>query len=74
MTREECENQILEKLKEIKDIVKQYDTSEEFYLSMSIYDDVMAVNNTYWETETPLDAMRYNNGKVTHFEHSRLFR
>ena len=74
MTREECENQILEKLKEIKDIVKQYDTSEEFYLSMSIYDNVMAVNNTYWETETPLDAIEYNDGRVIHFEHSRLFR
>ena len=67
MNREECENQILEKLKEIKDIVKQYDTSEEFYLSMSIYDDVMAVNNTYWETETPLDAIEYNDGRVIHF-------
>ena len=67
MNREECENQILEKLKEIKDIVKQYDTSEEFYLSMSIYDDVMVVNNTYWETETPLDAIEYNDGRVIHF-------
>ena len=68
MTREECENQILEKLKEIKDIVKQYDTSEEFYLSMSIYDDVMVVNNTYWETETPLDAIEYNDGRVIHYD------
>ena len=47
MTREECENQILEKLKEIRNIVKQYDTSEELYLSMTIHDDVMAVNNAY---------------------------
>ena len=67
MTREECENQILEKLKEIKDIVKQYDTSEEFYLSMSIYDDVMTVNNAYWKTETPLDAIEYNDGRVIYF-------
>ena len=58
MKREECEKQILEKLKEIKDIVKQYDKSEEFYLSMSIYDDVMAVNNAYWETETPIRCYR----------------
>lgn len=61
MTREECENQILEKLKEIRNIVKQYDKSKEFYLSMSIYDDVMAVNNAYWKTETPLDATGYND-------------
>lgn len=69
MTREEYENQILEKLKEIKDIVKQYDTSEEFYLTMTIRDDCVYVNNAYWETETPLDAMEYNNGRVKHFEH-----
>ena len=66
MNREECENQILEKLKEIKDIVKQYDTSEKLYLTMSICDDVMAVNNAYWETETPLDATGYNDGRVVH--------
>ena len=72
MNREECENQILEKLKEIKDIVKQYDKSEEFYLSMSIYDDVMVVNNTYWETETPLDAIEYNDGRVIHYGNQRL--
>ena len=69
MTREECENQILEKLKEIKDILKQYDTSAELYLSMTIHDDCMALNNAYWETETPLDAAGYNDGKVTNFEH-----
>lgn len=66
MTREECENQILEKLKEIKDIVKQYDTSEKLYLSMTIHDNCMAVNNAYWETETPLDATEYNDGRVIH--------
>ena len=74
MTREECENQILEKLKEIKAIVKKYDTSEKLYWSMTIHDDCMALNNAYWETETPLDAMEYNDGRVTHLEHSRLFR
>ena len=68
MTREECENQILEKLKEIKDIAKQYDKSKELYLTMSIYDDVMGVNNAYWETETPLDAMEYNDGRVIQFD------
>ena len=58
MTREECENQILEKLKEIKDIVKQYDTSEELYLSMTIHDNCAALNNAYWETETPIRCYR----------------
>ena len=68
MNREECENKILEKLKEIKDIAKQYDKSEEFYLNMTIYEDYMAVNNTYWEAETPLDAIGYNDGRVIHFD------
>ena len=68
MNREECENQILEKLKEIKEILRQYDKSEELYLSMSIYDECMPVNNTYWETETPLNAIGYNDGEVIHFD------
>lgn len=34
MTREECEMLILQHVKEIRDIAKQYDTSKEFYLSM----------------------------------------
>ena len=67
MTREECENQVLEKLKEIKDILKQYDTSEELYLSMTIHDERMDLNNAYWETETPLDATEYNDGRVVHY-------
>ena len=66
MNREECENQILEKLKEIKDIAKQYDKSEEFYLATSIYDDFISINNRYWETETPLDVIKFNDGRVLH--------
>ena len=68
MTRIECENQILEKLKEIKAIAKNYDKSEELYLSMTIIEDYMAVNNTYWEAETPLYAIGYNDGRVIHFD------
>ena len=66
MTREECENQILEKLKEIRNIVRQYDKSGELYLSMTIHDERMDLNNAYWETETPLDAIEYNDGRVVH--------
>ena len=68
MNREECENKILEKLKEIKDIAKQYDKSEEFYLATSIYDDFISINNRYWETETPLDVIEFNDGRVIHCE------
>ena len=69
MNREECENQILEKLKEIKAIAKEYDKSEKFYLSMTIYDDSISINNRCWKTETPLDAAIYNNGMVIHLDH-----
>ncbi len=68
MTRIECENQILEKLKEIKAIAKKYDKSEEFYLLMSIYDDYIAINNTHWETETPLNVAQYNDEGVIHYD------
>ena len=64
MNREECENQILEKLKEIKDIAKQYDKSEELYLSISINDDSISINNVYWETETPLEITEFEDGRV----------
>ena len=66
MNRKECENQILEKLKEIKAIAKKYDKSEEFYLSMTIYEDSIAINNAFWETETPLEVTKYNDGRVIH--------
>ena len=64
MTRIECENQILEKLKEIKDIAKEYDKSEELYLSISIYDDYISIHNSYWETETPLEITEFEDGRV----------
>ena len=64
MTRIECENQILEKLKEIKAIAKKYDKSEELYLSISIYDNYISINNSYWETETPLEIIEFEDGRV----------
>ena len=64
MNRKECENQILEKLKEIKAIAKKYDKSEELYLSISIYDDYISINNSYWETETPLEITEFEDGRV----------
>lgn len=65
MNGEECENQILEKLKEIKNMVKHYDKSEELYLTMTITNDYIAMNNAHWEIETPLDAIACNNGGGT---------
>ena len=67
MTREECENQILEKLKEIKDIVKQYDESDELYLNLTIIgDDYMQVSNRYYENiENPINVLVID-GRVIH--------
>ena len=54
MNRIECENKILEKLKEINAIVKEYDNSNERYLCIYIIDDYIICNNSYWETNTPI--------------------
>ena len=64
MNREECENKILEKLKEIKDIVKEYDKSKDFYLSMTVANDYISLNNVYWETKTPLEIIEFEDGRV----------
>ena len=64
MTRIECENKILEKLKEIKNIAKQYDKSKDFYLSMTVVNDYISLNNVYWETETPLEIIEFEDGRV----------
>ena len=64
MNREECENQILEKLKEIKAIAKEYDKSNNTHLSICIMDDYMFINNEYWETATPINIAEYKNGGI----------
>lgn len=68
MKREECEAKILKKLKEIKTIAKKYDKSEEFYISMTIYDDRVRANNAYWETDTPINVTEHNDGMVMQFD------
>lgn len=67
MNRKECENQLLEKLSEIKDIAKQYDKSGEFYLSLFIMDDHLVVSNRYYKnTKTPINASLIC-GKIRHW-------
>ena len=65
MNREECENKILEKLKEIKDIVKHYDKSDTLYLNLTIIDDYMQVSNRYYENKSPINATVID-GRVIH--------
>lgn len=68
MNRKECENQILEKLREIKDIAKQYDKSGKVYLNLSIMDDYMMANNRYYENiKTPINVTLMH-GKIIHWE------
>ena len=68
MNREECENQILEKLKEIKDIAKEYDKSRDFYLSVDIRNKLIDINNRYWETATPLCVALLDDGIKIHYD------
>ena len=69
MKREECEAKILEKLKEIGEIVKEYDKSDEIHLSMCIIDrdDTNDYRSLYSSNkEFPLDAT-FIEGEVCHF-------
>ena len=52
MTREECEMLILQHVKEIRDIAKQYDTSKEFYLTMCCINNSIHINNEWWDSNT----------------------
>lgn len=66
MNKKECENQILEKLKEIKNIVKKYDESDKLYLNLTIIgDDYMQVSNRYYENKSPINATVID-GRVIH--------
>lgn len=56
MTREECEDLIIKKLIEIKEIATKYDKNFE-YLSLEVYPDSVWANNNYWENNHPkIDA------------------
>lgn len=68
MNREECETLILQKVKEIEAIAKEYDKSPDFYLSMTIGNDIADINNKYWETKTPLCAALFDDGSVIHYD------
>lgn len=72
MTREECEAKILEKLKEIREIVKQYDNSHVGYLDMNIsnekdYISVFNCSSAFGIMNTAID-FTVMNGKVYHLD------
>lgn len=64
MTREECEMLILQRVKEIRDIAKQYDTSKEFYLSMCCVNNSIYINNECWESNTPIAIGQLENEEI----------
>ena len=51
MTREECENRILDKLEEIEAIAKEYDPNAS--LSLFVKNGYYHVNNEYWDKTHP---------------------
>lgn len=64
MTREECEMLILQHVKEIRDIAKQYDTSKEFYLNMCCVNNSIHINNEFWDSNTPIAIGQIENGGI----------
>lgn len=64
MTREKCEMLILQHVKEIRDIAKQYDTSKEFYLSMCCVNNSIYINNEFWDSNTPISIGQTENGRI----------
>ena len=64
MTREECENKILEKMKEIKNIYAEYNKDGE-YLTISIIGNYMQVYNAYYpggaDCNLPICRYDYSN-------------
>lgn len=64
MTREECEMLILQHVKEIRDIAKQYDTSKVFYLTMCCINNSIHINNEWWDSNTPISIGQIENGAI----------
>lgn len=65
MNREECENKILEKLKEVRAIFREYDNSDKAHLNMVILGSNYISFDSLSE-EFPLDATLMDE-EVYHF-------
>jgi len=62
MTRQEAEQKILEKMKEIVEIGKQYD--ENFnYISCCYNNGSYMINNKYWQEEKKIDINVMEGGE-----------
>lgn len=60
MTREECEEKLLEKCKEMNDILKEHDPEAD-YLTVTIYskDKYININNNHWEGHPVISCNTY---------------
>ena len=62
MTRQEAEQKILEKMKEIVEIGKQYD--ENFnYLACCYHNGYYMINNKYWQEEKKIQVNVMEGGE-----------
>lgn len=57
MTKNECEDKIMEKLREIRDIYHEFNPNG-IYLTMYIQNGNLYINNAYWgaDIDTPIDT------------------
>ena len=62
MTREQCENQIIAKVKEIEKIVQKYNPGNA-YLEINIINGSCSIFNEYWDTEKPIRVNGITIGK-----------
>ena len=63
MKREECEDKILEKLKEIREIARKYDKNDKIHLSMNIIDNDY-ISFFSLDEEFPLDCFLSKGGVI----------
>lgn len=66
MNREECENKILEKLKEVRAIFREYNKDDKAHLSMCIIGDTYIEMHSI-DKKFSLDATLMDDEEVYHF-------
>ena len=67
MNRETCETIVFQKLKEIREIIKQYDERKgnDFYFVAFFNGDTITANNDYWEDEvSPIHFSESDKGDL----------
>ena len=68
MTREEVESKIAEKLREIVEILDEYETKSG-YLAMAIFPDAISFNNEVWD-----GGQDYPDKEITYWEERKCLK